>query len=121
MRSPLWLAMVKLSKVAVWLFPPRNSIALPAETIDPPPVAMMEAPFPCSATAAVAFAVVMLSFPVAVIDPAEPLDAASLAKSPIAPAPDVVMVAAPRLICEPRPSALTPKAPRAEADRTPPT
>ena len=46
-RSPLWLAMVKLSNVAVWFVPPRNAIAPPADVIVPPPVATMEAPFPC--------------------------------------------------------------------------
>ena len=72
--------MVKLSKVAVWFVPPRNAIALPAEAIDPPPVAMIDAPLPCSPTAvAAALVVVTLSVPVAVIEPAAPLEAASLA------------------------------------------
>ena len=62
--------MVKLSKVAVWLVPPENEIALPAETIVPPPVARIDAPFPCSPTAvAAALVVLTLSVPVAVIEP----------------------------------------------------
>ena len=54
------------------------------------------------------------------IVPAAPLEARSLAKSPVAPAPDVVIVADPSLICEPAPSALTPYAPRPVAGDTPP-
>ena len=101
--------MVKLSKVAVWLVPPENEIALPAEAIVPPPVARMDAPLPCSPTAvAAALVVLTLSVPVAVIEPAVPLAAASLARSAKAPGPDVVIVAAPSVICEPAPSALTP-------------
>ena len=44
--------MVKLSKVAVWFVPPENAIALPADVIVPPPVARIDAPLPCSPTAA---------------------------------------------------------------------
>jgi hypothetical protein len=95
-RSPDRLPIVKLSKVAVWLVPPVNSIALPAETIVPPPMARMDAPLPCNPTAAApAFVVLTLSVPKTVIEPAEPLAAASLAKRPNAPAPEVVIVAAP--------------------------
>src|SRR5271165_1530840 len=100
--------MVKLSKVADWLVPPENAIAPPAETIVPPPLARIEAPLPSSPTAvAAALVVLMLRVPVAVITPAEPLEATSLARRPNAPGPDVVIVAAPSLICEPAPSELT--------------
>ena len=120
-RLPVWFAMPKLSKVATWFVPPRKSIASPAEAIVPPPVARMEAPLPCSATAAAAALFVwILRVPVAVIEPAVPLEDASLANSPVAPAPDVVMVAAASAMCEPAPSALTPKAPRPVAGETPP-
>ena len=120
-RFPVVLAMVKLSNVAVWFFPPRKSIASPAEAIVPPPVARMDAPLPCSATAvAAAFFVWILSVPETVIEPAAPLEDASLAKSPVAPAPDVVMVAAARAMFEPAPSALTPKAPNPVDGETPP-
>jgi len=62
------------------LVPPVIEIALPAEMIVPPPVARIEAPFPCIPTAAAAaLVVVMLRVPVAVIEPAVPLEAASLA------------------------------------------
>ena len=120
-RLPDRLLMVKLSKVATWFFPPRKSIASPAEAIVPPPVANIDAPAPCSATAAAAaFFVWILSVPETVIDPAAPLEDASLAKSPVAPTPDVVMLADASLICEPAPSALTPKAPRPVEGETPP-
>ena len=79
-KSPVWLLMLKLSKVAIWFVPPRKAIAVPAETIEPPPVASTDAPLPCSPTAtAEAFVVLTLSVPVAVIEPAAPLPAASLA------------------------------------------
>ena len=74
MRSPAWLAMVKLSKVAVWFVPPRNAIAPPADVIVPPPVATTEAPLPCSPIAVAAGLVGRDDRgPVAVIEPAAPL------------------------------------------------
>ena len=95
--------MVKLSKVAIWFVALVNSIALPADVIVPPPVAAIDAPLPLSITAAVeAFVVLMVRVPDAVIVPAEPLEVTSLAKSPAAPAPEVVIVAAARLIATPR-------------------
>ena len=81
----------------------------------------MEAPLPCNAIAvAAAFVVLRVSVPATVIEPPAPLEAASLAKSPVAPAPEVVMVVEAKLICDPAPSALTPKAPRPVAEETPP-
>ena len=78
--SPDCVLISKLSKVAVWFVPPRNSIASPAEAIFPPPVAVIEALFPCSPIAAAAgSAVVTFSVPVVEIEPATPLADASLA------------------------------------------
>ena len=107
--SPDGVLMLKLSKVAVWFVPPRNLIASPAEAIFPPPVARIEAPFPCSPIAAAAgLVVVTFSVPVAEIEPATPLADATLAKRPNAPEPAVATFAEPSLICAPAPSALTP-------------
>ena len=109
MRSPVWLAMVKLLNVAVWFVPPRNAIAPPAEAMVPPPVATMEAPAPCRPIAvAPGLVVVTLRGPDIVIEPAPPLPAASLASNPKAPAPVVLTVVAARLTVDPAPSALTP-------------
>ena len=45
-RSPESAPMLKLSKVALWPVPPRNSIAFLAAVIVPPPVAAIVAPSP---------------------------------------------------------------------------
>ena len=58
--------------------------------------------------------------PVTVIFPADPLAETSLATSPNASGPEVVMFADARLICEPAPSAPTPAAGKPVADDTPP-
>ena len=108
-KSPVWLAMVKLSNVTLWFVPPRNAMAPPAEAIVPPPGAVIEAPAPCRPIAVAAgLVVVMERGPDIVIEPALPLAAASLARRPKAPAPVVLTVAAARLTVDPAPSALTP-------------
>lgn len=108
-RSPVLLVIVTLSKVAVWFVPPRNAIARPAEAIVPPPVATIEAPSPLRPIAVAAVLVVMtLRGPDTAIEPALPLLAKSLAKSPVAPAPEVVTVVDASVIFDPAPSALTP-------------
>ncbi len=120
-RSPEWLLIVKLSKVAIWPIPPVKEIALPAVVMTPPPVASTEAPFPCRNTpASEAFVVLMVSAPVAVMAPAEPPAVESLATNPYAPGPDVVIVADARLTLAPAPSATTPFAPKPVAGNTPP-
>ena len=113
--------MEKPSNVAVCPVPPMNAIAVPAAEIVPPPVAAMVAPLPWSATAAAeAFVVLTARGPVTVIFPADPLARTSLATSPNAPGPEVVIFADPRLICEPAPSAPTPAAGKPVASDTPP-
>jgi hypothetical protein len=79
MRSPDRFEIVKLSNVALWPVPFRNCSATPVAEIEPPPVAEIDAPLPCSATAtACELVVVISSVPLAVIEPAAPPLAASL-------------------------------------------